>query len=101
MHTLSLGSQPILSDPNPTSPLGVKAMASLEERVTAPTGEAKVDWLEDNGQLDGATEFNSGSTMAEPEYDVEVKLVDQNSPLYSIKSFEELGLYDIPSCEIL
>ncbi|MCJ1385450.1 RNA helicase required for poly(A+) mRNA export [Xylographa soralifera] len=71
-------------------------MASLEDRVTSPTEvpatETKVDWAEDNGQLDGATEFNAGSAMAEPEYDVEVKLIDQNSPLYSIKSFEELGL---------
>ena len=69
--------------------------------MTAPAGETKVDWADDNGQLDGATEFNSGSTMAEPEYDVEVKLVDQNSPLYSIKSFEELGLYDVPPRELL
>ncbi|MCJ1390565.1 RNA helicase required for poly(A+) mRNA export [Xylographa bjoerkii] len=71
-------------------------MASLEDRVTAPANapasETKVDWAEDNTQLDGATEYNAGSAMAEPEYDVEVKLIDQNSPLYSIKSFEELGL---------
>ncbi|MCJ1323117.1 RNA helicase required for poly(A+) mRNA export [Xylographa vitiligo] len=71
-------------------------MASLEDRVTSaagvPASETKVDWAEDNSQLDGATEFNAGSAMTEPEYDVEVKLIDQNSPLYSIKSFEELGL---------
>ncbi|MCJ1398546.1 RNA helicase required for poly(A+) mRNA export [Xylographa trunciseda] len=71
-------------------------MASLEDRVTAPAdtpaSETKVDWADDNAQLDGATEYNAGSAMAEPEYDVEVKLIDQNSPLYSIKSFEELGL---------
>ena len=79
-------------------------MASLEERITAPApvpapapaAEAKVDWSDDNGQLDGATQFNAGSAFTEPEYDVEVKLVDQNSPLHSIKTFEELGLYDIP-----
>ena len=58
--------------------------------------ETKVDWAEDNSQLDGATEFNAGSAMTEPEYDVEVKLIDQNSPLYSIKSFEELGLLVLP-----
>ncbi|MCJ1479258.1 RNA helicase required for poly(A+) mRNA export [Lambiella insularis] len=80
-------------------------MASLEGRVTAPVSadadsdaaaaaakRSNIDWAGDNEQLDGATEFNAGSTMAEPEYDVEVKLVDQNSPLFSIKSFEELGL---------
>lgn len=75
-------------------------MASLEDRVTAPTPtpaaatprENSADWAEDNGQLDGATVYNAGSAMAEPDFDVEVKLVDQNSPLFSIKSFEELGL---------
>ena len=68
-------------------------MASSEEGITAPTTQPKVDWADDNAQLDGATEYNSGSAMVEPEYDVEVKLVNQDNPLYSIKSFEELGLY--------
>ncbi|MCJ1418485.1 RNA helicase required for poly(A+) mRNA export [Xylographa parallela] len=71
-------------------------MASLGDHVTSPAevpaSETKVDWAEEISQLDGATEFNAGSAMTEPEYDVEVKLIDQNSPLYSIKSFEELGL---------
>jgi len=73
-------------------------MASLESRVTAP-----VDWAEDNvntanSQLDGATQNQHGSEgIQEPEYDVEVKLVDQTSPLFSIKTFEELGL-SVSSC---
>lgn len=73
-------------------------MASLESRVTAP-----VDWAEDNAnsansQLDGATQNQHGSEgIQEPEYDVEVKLVDQTSPLFSIKTFEELGL-SVLSC---
>ena len=78
----------------------IPSMASLEDRVTAPVApvsENKLDWAEDNTQLDGATEINAGSAMAEPEYDVEVKLIDQNSPLYSIKSFEELGLLVFPA----
>jgi len=65
-------------------------MASLESRVTEP-----VDWAEENGnsQLDGATQNQRGSEgVLEPEFDVEVKLVDENSPLFSIKTFEELGL---------
>ena len=74
----------------------IPSMASLGDRVTSPAevpaSETKVDWAEEISQLDGATEFNAGSAMTEPEYDVEVKLIDQNSPLYSIKSFEELGL---------
>lgn len=31
------------------------------------------------------------TALHEPEYDVEVKQADPNNPLYSIKSFEELG----------
>ncbi|KIW00263.1 uncharacterized protein PV09_08153 [Verruconis gallopava] len=47
-------------------------------------------------QTDGASEAKNGSTLQEPEWDVEVKLADlqadPNNPLYSAKSFEELGL---------
>lgn len=46
---------------------------------------------------DGATESLGGSNLQEPEYDVEVKLsdlqADPNNPLFSVKSFEDLGLY--------
>ena len=48
-------------------------------------------------QVDGATQHQNGtSTIYEPNYDVDVKLsdvqADPNNPLYSIKSFDELGL---------
>ena len=48
-------------------------------------------------QVDGATEFQNGSSsIYEPTYNVDVKLsdvqADPNNPLYSIKSFDELGL---------
>ena len=48
-------------------------------------------------QTDGATEpFNGSSGIFEPSYEVDVKLSDMqanpNDPLFSIKSFEELGL---------
>lgn len=52
-------------------------------------------------QTDGAAEDLGGSHLQEPEYDVEVKLsdiqADPNNPLYSIKSFNELGLL-VPPC---
>ncbi|ETI20446.1 hypothetical protein G647_08481 [Cladophialophora carrionii CBS 160.54] len=52
----------------------------------------------DNGQLDGATEPFGGSTLQEPDFEVEVKLADMqadpNNPLYSATSFEQLGLSD-------
>lgn len=49
------------------------------------------------GQTDGASEFQLGSTgLLEPEFDVNVTLSDQqanpNDPLYSIKSFGDLNL---------
>ena len=74
-------------------------MASLADRITAPTEEKKVEWSEESDQLDGATEMNNGSMMAEPEFDVEVKLIDETSPLHSIRSFEELGLF-VPSIAV-
>ena len=89
-------------------------MASLESRITAPDapppsgapnavnptpnvsgGPQPTNWADDNGQMDGATDFSGGGGgggIEEPEFDVEVKLIDQKSPLYSAKSFEELGM---------
>ena len=48
-------------------------------------------------QTDGAVaELNGATGIYEPEYDVDVKLsdvqADPNNPLYSIKTFDELGL---------
>ncbi|KAI5290956.1 RNA helicase required for poly(A+) mRNA export [Ascosphaera aggregata] len=46
-------------------------------------------------QVDGAAAV-TGDNLQEPEYDVQVKLsdiqADPNNPLYSVKSFEDLGL---------
>lgn len=62
-------------------------VADPAEKEAQPT-----DWADD-GQMDGSTAVLGGSTeMVEPEYDVEVKLIDESSPLYSVKSFAELGL---------
>ncbi|KAF1951211.1 putative ATP dependent RNA helicase [Byssothecium circinans] len=49
-------------------------------------------------QMDGAGEPGNGSSLAEKDYKVEVKLsdmqADPNNPLFSAKSFEELKLSD-------
>lgn len=49
-------------------------------------------------QTDGAGVDHAGSGLQEPEYDVEVKLsdlqADKNNPLFSAKTFEELGLHE-------
>ena len=69
-------------------------MASLEDRVSAPA--EKLDWAAEDtmaaAQVDGATPDQGGSSLITSNYEVEVKLIDANSPLYSVKSFDELGL---------
>ena len=80
-------------------------MASLEDRITAPESTAPgstvpesekpaEDWAAESGQLDGATEYQGGggTELLQSNYDVEVKLIDENSPLYSVKSFDQLDL---------
>ena len=48
-------------------------------------------------QVDGATESFNGSQLQEPDYAVDIKLADMQAdptnPLFSISSFEALGLY--------
>lgn len=50
----------------------------------------------ENSQTDGASEWQMGSSLLEPEFDVNVKLndlqADPNNPLYSAKSFADLNL---------
>lgn len=47
-------------------------------------------------QTDGANPWMGGSSLEEPEFDVNVKLADlqadPNNPLYSVKSFDDLEL---------
>ena len=77
------------------------------DEVASPVaGEGKSTGL--GGQIDGATELLGGSQLHEPQYDVKVKLSDiqgdVNSPLFSIASFEELGMFvflPIPSKNFL
>lgn len=59
--------------------------------------ESDAPSIKSTGQNDGATEGLGGSSgVIEPEYEVNVKLADAqadvDNPLYSVKSFEELGL---------
>ncbi|KAL8897546.1 MAG: hypothetical protein Q9207_007165 [Kuettlingeria erythrocarpa] len=72
---------PVKADPEP----------SIE-----PLPQSKEDSLA-SAQLDGATEPQHGTPMLEePSYEVNVKLsdvqADPNNPLYSIRTFEELGV---------
>jgi ATP-dependent RNA helicase DDX19/DBP5 len=67
---------------------------SLADRISNPAETTEP--VADKGQLDGAASNQGGSDLAEPEYNVEVKLsdlqADPNNPLYSVKNFEDLGL---------
>lgn len=102
-------------DPNPSNEDGRPAShASWADEVNSPSTDkppasndlepsnnentvAATEAKDSNiSQVDGATEPFMGSQLQEPEYAVEVKLADlqadPNSPLYSIKSFDDLGL---------
>ena len=65
----------------------------LEDRISKPEESGTSE-----PHVDGSTEAAGGSSLQEPEYDVNVKLsdlqadADPNNPLYSAKSFEQLGL---------
>ncbi|KAJ5155333.1 hypothetical protein N7492_008136 [Penicillium capsulatum] len=64
---------------------------SLSDRISKPD-----DASQDKNSADGAPTQLHGSDLQEPDYSVEVKLsdlqADPNNPLYSVKSFDDLGL---------
>ncbi|KAK2789717.1 RNA helicase required for poly(A+) mRNA export [Emmonsiellopsis sp. PD_33] len=64
--------------------------------VLTPFTETTTESSVAGAQTDGAAPVDGGSQLQEPEYTVNVKLsdmqADPNNPLYSIKSFEEIGL---------
>ena len=74
------------------------AAADLDSRSAATKANAKKEMSSlSNAQTDGAGEVQGGeSGIYEPSYEVNVKLSDlqgdEANPLYSIKSFEDLGL---------
>ncbi len=85
-----------------TKPVSKDTSDSKKEATTADVDTSKpTEKPEDStlskAQTDGATGLGGGNTgIYEPDYDVEIKLsdvqADPNNPLYSIKTFEELGL---------
>ncbi|KAL1960570.1 hypothetical protein VTO42DRAFT_7149 [Malbranchea cinnamomea] len=77
-----------------------KPGASLADRITKPEDATKDEQAGEfaDAQTDGAPPNLGGSGLHDSEYDVQVKLsdlqADPNNPLYSIKSFEDLGLHE-------
>lgn len=71
--------------------------ATLSSEAGAKKAESDAPSIKSTGQNDGATEGLGGSSgVIEPDYEVNVKLADAqanvDNPLYSVGSFEELGL---------
>lgn len=72
-----------------------KEHSSWADEVASPVaGDNKNTQL--GGQVDGSTAIEGGSEMQDGQYDVEVTLADVqgdvNSPLYSVETFEQLGM---------
>ena len=80
---------------NPTATSSTsKTIGSWADEVASPVKESESGLAK--AQMDGNSEPLGGSMLHDGEFDVEVKLSDiqgdVNSPLYSAKSFEELGM---------
>lgn len=74
-------------------------MSDLASRITNPN-EPAADAVKDapaesNAQVDGASAAIGGSSLDEPEGDVEVTISggDNDAPIYSAATWEDLGLY--------
>lgn len=81
---------------NPDSAPSGGLDAAVNPATTTTTTTTTEEKTPNIPQMDGATEPFNGSQLHEPDYLVELKLADMqadpNNPLYSIKSFDELGL---------
>jgi ATP-dependent RNA helicase DDX19/DBP5 len=77
-----------------TGPGGPEVMNTWANEIASPT--ARVSKSLEAAQIDGNAETLGGSGLHDGEYEVEVKLSDlqgdTSSPLYSIQSFEQLGM---------
>jgi ATP-dependent RNA helicase DDX19/DBP5 len=70
---------------------------SWADEVASPVAESSKEMASvAESQVDGAVEPQGGSGLHDAQYEVEVKLSDiqgdVNSPLFSITSFQELGM---------
>lgn len=83
-------SQPSTPADSTTAPSA--KMSSWADEVASPPADNSLE----QAQLDGSSAPLGGSALHEVEYDVEVKLsdlqADINNPLYSVSSFENLGM---------
>lgn len=83
-------------------------MSDLASRITnpnEPVADAVKDSANDSAkdsdaQVDGASAAIGGSSLDEPEGDVEVTISggDNDAPIYSAATWEDLGLYVLLEC---
>lgn len=85
---------------NDETAAGTTTTAPAEPATTSASEKVAAETKKDDAgakQGDGATENLNGSSLQEPEWDVNVKLSDMqedpNNPLYSAKDFKSLELY--------
>ena len=78
--------------------------AAAAPATTTSTQDKRLSWAEETAEPTGQTppnEMENDTGLKQAEYDVEVKLSDiqsnTDSPLYSISSFEQLGMYALPT----
>lgn len=90
---------------NPWPPAQNQAMSDLASRITAPAAATPATETDAPAAAsstlavpDGAADGANSSGLQESNYDVEVQLgdPDTDSPLSSINSFSELGLFEHP-----
>lgn len=92
-----VGNKPLDAATASFAPAAATPSTSWADDVASPPPEESnpPESLAD-AQLDGAAEPHGGSGLHDTQYEVEVKLSDiqgdVNSPLYSINSFEQLGM---------
>lgn len=84
-----------------TTKADTETKTSWADEVASPVAELPKSM--ENDQVDGSTEHRGGSALLPSgEFEVEVKLSDiqgdTSSPLYSITSFDELGMYVMLHC---
>ena len=89
--------QPAPLNPASSSFTPAEGKTSWADEVASPSGEPSDEQKSiASAQADGASVPMHGSSLHDTEYDVEVKLSDiqaqEGDPLYSISSFEELGM---------
>jgi ATP-dependent RNA helicase DDX19/DBP5 len=87
-----MGAKPLDATSSTFTPGG----PSWSDEPTSPAAVEKPESSLSEAQVDGSSEPHGGSGLHDAQYEVEVKLSDiqgdENSPLFSVSTFESLGM---------